>query len=190
MLYAKNDATSYQNDFNKRFTNFCVKAPVLLSFSIGPKSVGVVEEVTNTVYEFEWDYTIPVKEFIRSIKDLLVEKCYPYIIKSNIQTIPMTIEEQTDIIQKGTPIDEVPTTKKIVSKEKYLIDKVIVYKDIFILNNLNTNKTYRYHLNKSSIYFLKNLQKKKMNPEEAGSFFFNHSELMNEIIPKDEYAKG
>ncbi len=185
MLYTRKDSKSYEMEFKKRFTNFCEKSPILLSFTTSASLVQVIDESQDTVYEFPWDYTIDVKEFIHAIKQVLIQNCYPIIIKISKTEIPTTIEEQTKIAQSGVPIDTIPTKKVLLSKKEYLIDKVIIYKDTFILIDKETLEVFRYKLNKSSVFFLKNIRNGKFSKEQAGDFFFDNAELLNKIDTKE-----
>lgn len=189
MLYNKHDVQTYEKDFKKKFTNFCEKSPILLSFSLTPTSVQVIDESKDFVYEFNWDFTIPVKEFIFTIKKVLVENCYPKIIRIEEEVEPLSIKEQTKLIEEGYKIDSIPTTKNIIKKVEYLIDKVIVYRDIFIIRNLLTEEVERYKLNNSSIFFLKKIRNGKFTPEEAGSFFFDNATFLNKIGEQCEEEK-
>ncbi len=184
MLYNKHDSQSYEKEFKKKFTNFSEKSPILLSFSITPTCVQVVDESSDNVYEFPWDYTLTVKEFIHAIKEVLLKSCYPRIIKteSYIENIPL--EEQTKLIEEGVPISKVPTKREIKLQHEYLIDKVIVYRDIFLLRDQQTMKMSRYKLNKSSIFFLKKIRNGIFTREEAGNFFFDNAVFMNDIEEK------
>ncbi len=188
MIYNKHDSITYEKEFKKRFTNFGEKAPILISFNTTPTCVQVIDESNDTVYEFPWDYTLTVKEFIHAIKEVLVKACYPVIIKTEKEEKPLSIEEQTRLIERGMPLDDVPTKKTIQTQINYLIDKVIVYRDIFLLKEIDTGKVSRYKLNKSSIFFLKKIRNGTFTPEEAGNFFFDKAELLNEV--EDNSAKG
>jgi len=181
MLYNKHDVQTYEKEFKKKFTNFCEKSPILVSFSVTPSCVQVIDESKEIVYEFPWDFTLTVKEFIHIIKDILVKNCYPRIIKSDRTKEVVSIEEQTLLAKGGVPIDQIPTIREVVKKTEYLIDKVVVYRDIFIVKNMKTNMSERYKLNNSSVFFLKKIRNGKFTPEEAGNFFFENSTFLNTI---------
>ena len=182
MLYEKNDAQKYIIEFKKKFTNFAEKAPILLSYTTSPTKVQVVDEGTNTVYEFDWDFTISIKTFIHGIKSVLVENCYPILTHRQIFRRPLTPDEQVQLVAEGVALDQIPPYKEEIEIKKYLIDKVIVFKDIFIIKDLETGRIFRYKMNKSSVFFLQKLRMKKMSSEEAAEYFFQNSTLLNEII--------
>ena len=79
MLYNKTDSNKYVSEFKTRFANFAQKAPILLSFIVADNKVTVIHENSQTAYDFEWDFTIPVKSFIHEIKQVLSDNHYPRI---------------------------------------------------------------------------------------------------------------
>lgn len=181
MLYSKTNAFVYQKEFQKRFTNFCDKSPVLLSFNMTPTNVQVIDETQDFVFEFLWDYTLSPKGFIHAIKEVLQKKCYPRIIRTEILVESIPPEEQAKMIEDGRDISKVPTKKEIKRYTEYIIDKIIVYKDIFVLRDIGTNRLFRYKLNKSSIFFLKKLRNGQTTKETAGQFFFDNATFLNEL---------
>ena len=185
MLYEKNDSNLYIKEFRKKFSNFAEKAPMLLSYSVSPQKVSVIDESTNMVYEFEWDFTIPVKSFIFGIKKIL-SKNYPVLIQELQKEIHLTPEEQSKLISEGVSVDSVPVSKKEIVTRKFIIDKVIINKDIFILKEAGTDRLFRYKLNKSSVIFLKKIRAGELNEKEAGKYFFKNSTFLGEIISKKE----
>jgi hypothetical protein len=182
MLYSKIDADSYKKQFKKKFENFCVKAPCLLSFVISDTGVQVIHENSETVYMFEWDFCAPIKSFIYEIKQTLLEKHYPRIIQVIEHNELMTPEEQANLIASGTAVDAVPLFKSWIEKKEYIITHVIVPRDTFILEDSKTGEKFRYHLKMSSVFFLKNYRLGKFDSmEDAGDWFFKKAELLNKI---------
>jgi len=186
MLCERNDSQSYIRDFQKRFNNFAEKAPILLSYSTHPKGVSVIDEGKSTIYEFDWDFTVPVKAFIHGIKEVLSAKAYPTIILTQKKEELVTEDEAADLMAMGVDADQVPETKVRTSKVSFMIDKVIVFKDTFILKNLHTGQLSRYKLNKSSVVFLKKLRSGALNPSTAGTYFFENATFLNDIESKEE----
>ena len=187
MLCEKIDSQSYMEDFKKRFVNFVEKSPVKLSIIITPTEVQVIDEYTQQGHAFTWDFSIPVKSFIHGIKQNLVERCYPVNHKVEHIEVPVSEKEQIELASKGLPLDNIPTRVYKKRVTEYLIDKVVIYKDMFILVDRATGQSYRYKLNKSSVFFLKDLRSKKFNRETAGDFFFANATLMNEIHQKESF---
>lgn len=184
MLCTKVDSSKYVSEFKERFSNFAQKAPILLSFVTTDREVQIIHENTGIAYNFEWDFTIPVKSFIHEIKQSLSDNHYPRVVLEREESVQLTPEEQADLLAQGTAIDQLPVVKKLLLKELYRIDKVIALKDVLILVEESTQKTFRYKMNYSCIYFLKNYRTGKYKTlEEAGAFFFSHSTLLNELAP-------
>jgi hypothetical protein len=176
------DSSKYIGEFRERFSNFAQKAPVLLSFITTDANVQVVHENSGTAYTFVWDYSVPVKSFIHEIKQVLSDNHYPRIYHITKEEIHLTPEEQAQLLMEGESSATLPTTKIVETKELYKIDKVIALKDIFIIQSEETYKMYRYKMNYSSIFFLKNYRAGKYKSiEEAGAFFFSKSELLGEM---------
>lgn len=192
MLYNRSDSSTYIQEFRKRFTNFCEKSPVLLSFTTTGTGVKVINESTDVVYDFEFDYTLPVKQFIFGIKQILVEECYPILNLVIEEEESISMEEQIAIAtDEDTPIEKVPTKRIVEKSKRFLIDKVIIFRDTFIVKDLTTEKMYRYKLNGSAVLFLNNMRssedrKSHLTPEKAAQYFFKHSQLLNEIVEKQD----
>jgi hypothetical protein len=187
MLYNKGDSSQYIQEFKKRFTNFCEKCPLLISFTTTPNGVQVIDETSNDVYEISWDFAIPVKSFIHGIKNMLIDKgCYPIIYKIEEGEESVSHEEQLQMAIDGESLDSIPVRRYKKHMTRLLIDKCVIFKDIFILKDLDTNKVFRYKLNKSSVFFLKKMRSGKLTQEEAGKYFFEHATFLNNIISKEE----
>jgi hypothetical protein len=182
MLYQKSDSSLYVQEFKRKFSNFADKAPILISYTTTPTGVQVINETTSLVYEFSWDFTIPVKSFIHGIKQILVENCYPILEKLEEIEEDLSEEDQIKLASEGTPLDEIPTKCKIGRYHKYLIDKCIIIKDIFLLKDLETDRMYRYQMNKSSVFFLQKMRSGKLNPAQAAEYFFKNTTLLNEVV--------
>lgn len=187
MLYQKNDSQSFVAEFKKRFSNFAEKAPLLLSYTTTPGAVQIIDESTDDVFEIPWDYSIPVKSFIFGIKQYLIQKDrYPILNKVEAEEEEIPTSEQITMAVDGTELGKIPVKRYKKHIRVYRIDKVIVFKDIFIIQDLETEKMYRYRMNKSSVFFLKKIRSGRLNREQAASYFFENSVLLNEIVPKEE----
>ena len=68
MIYKKVDSKKYREEFDKKFSNFGDKAPIVISVMPDEFGVTIVHENSGSRYFYEWDYTIPVKAFIHKIK--------------------------------------------------------------------------------------------------------------------------
>lgn len=185
MLYNKYSADKYKADFSKKFSNFCNKSPVLLSFVTTESKVIVVHSNSKKSYDFPWDFTVPLKSFIFQIKQVLVENHYPRIVQVIKEAVTLSAEEKAQLLVEGTSPQDLPATKDIVTKRFWRIDRVVVYKDQFILVDEDTEEQYQYKMRKSCIFYLRNYRTGKYKSlEEAGEAFFNQSTLLNRIEPR------
>lgn len=178
MLQNKVDSERYKAEFIKKFSNFCEKSPVLLSFVMTDTGASVIHANTGKRYEFPWDYSTPVKYFIHSIKEVLVNNHYPRMVETVVSDTPLTAEEQASYFERG---EEIPLTKRETRQRVWRIDRVIVFKDIFILVDEETGEQYRYKLNKSCVFFLKNYRSGKYSLESAWEYFVKNSVLLNKL---------
>lgn len=187
MLYSKTDSNKYIAEFKERFANFAQKAPILLSFIVTESKVTVIHENSGGSYDFEWDFTIPVKSFIHEIKQVLSDNHYPRIERVTSTAVAYTPEEQAVLLASGEfALENLPSSRLVESCETFRIDKVIALKDVFILQSEKDFKAYRYKMHYSSIFFLKNYRTGKYaSIAEAGAFFFAKSELLNELTSRD-----
>ncbi len=186
MLHTKIDSERYKAEFIKKLSNFCEKSPVLLSFVTADEGVTIIHANTGARYEFPWDFTKPVKSFIHEIKDVLVARHYPRMLEHITSEVQLTPEEQAVLLEEGTEPDKIPSTRSVVTDRTWRIDRVIVWRDIFILVDEDTNEQYRYKLNKSCVFFLKNYRSGKFTLESAWDYFSKNAVLLNKIEPKLE----
>jgi len=180
----------------KKLLSFCEKCPCVLSIKTavhqGEDGVFVIHKNTGMQYFFPWDFNVEPKDFIHNIKSFLEKKHYPILIETITEEHKLTKEELALMVEEGRSIQELPQyEKRIKEKKLWRIDKVILWKDIVILvqidNKGNTiSNQYRYKYNKNLVIFLKKYRSGEYaDLEEAGNEFFNNSILVNEITPKE-----
>ena len=185
MLCKTIDSSSYIADFKKRFSNFCDKSPILLSYIVTGDTVKVVIEDIDEVITFPIQYTIDVKSFIYGIRQVLIKRAYPVLERVIKTDRPITEDERLKMIEDGVTLELLPSSIEEELVKKYLIDRVIIYKDTFILKEIDTGKLFRYKLNKSSVFFLRKLRMGKLSEQEAAEYFFENAELLNEITQQE-----
>jgi hypothetical protein len=160
---------------------------MLLSFTTTPTSIQIIDENTNNIYDVEYDFSIPVKSFIHGIKNLLIENgCYPTMEKVEKSKEDVGKEEQLKMAVEGTPLESIPVQRYKKHVKTFRLEKLIVYKDIFIIRDLEEDKLFRYKLKSSSVFFLKKMRSGKINLEQAAEFFFSNAELLGEVLNKEE----
>lgn len=181
MIYTKIDAVKYREEFVSKFTNFGDKAPIMLSFATDEFGVTIIHENTGKKYFYEWDYSIPVKNFIHEIKKDLSYNHYPRISRVVIEEIPLTADEAADLIAEGTSVDEVPSFKTQEKTQVFRIDKILAMKDEMILVDEESGEQSVYKT-PSGIYFLKKYREGAFKDiAEAGDSFFKKSTLITKL---------
>jgi hypothetical protein len=181
MLHQKIQSEKYKAEVIKKLSNFCDKAPVLLSFVTQDDGVTLIHTNSGLRYFYPWDFTLPVKSFIYNIKQDLIKNHYPRLLQVVKEQVSLTPEEQAKLLEEGVEPGSLPSSKEVMREKLWRIDRVIVWKDIFILVDEETQEQYRYKMNKSCIFFLKNYRNGKYTLESAADYFFEHSELLNRI---------
>lgn len=180
----------------KKLLSFCEKCPCVLSIKTavhqGEDGVFVIHKNTGMQYFFPWDYSVEPKDFIHNIKSFLEKKHYPILVETITEEHKLTKEELALMVEEGKSIQELPQyEKRIKEKKLWRIDKVILWKDIVILVQIDSkgntiSNQYRYKYNKNLVIFLKKYRSGEYaDLEEAGNEFFNNSILVNEITPKE-----
>lgn len=184
MLHTKIDSERYKAEFIKKLSNFCEKSPVLLSFVTADDGVTLIHANTGKKYTFSWDFTKPVKAFIHEIKEVLVANHYPRMIETIKTEVPLTPEEQARLLEEGTDPKDLPSFRTVTTQRVWRIDRTIVWRDVFIIIDEGTGEQYRYKLEKSCIFFLKNYRSGKFTLETAWDYFKKNSVLLNKIEAK------
>jgi len=187
MTYENIDGDKYIGVVMRKLLNFSEKCPVSISIVTetinGENGVTIIHKNSGQKYFFAWDYNLDPKDFVHSIKETLVENHYPRIIETLYEETEVTSAELATMLEAGTPIEGLPkTVKKVTGTVTWRIDKVIMWRDIFILLNEDTQKQYRFKLNTSSVVFLKDYRSGVYTSlEAAGKYFFDNAILLNEI---------
>jgi len=189
MLHTKIDSERYRAEFIKKFSNFCEKSPVLLSFVTTDANVTVIHANTGKKYEFDWDFTKPVKAFIHEIKEVLVANHYPRMIETITTEVPLSPEEQAQLLEEGSDPASLPTNRTETTERLWRIDRCIVWRDIFILIDEATGEQSRWKMNKSVIFFLKNYRAGKFSLTSAWDYFSKNSVLLNTIELKNSTSE-
>jgi hypothetical protein len=146
----------------------------------------VIDETEGSVYEISWDFSIPVKSFIHGVKRMLIDKRgYPIIHKILEGEESVSSEEQIQMAVEGADLDSIPVKRYRKHITPFQIDNVIVFKDIFIIENLETGAMSRWKLNKSSVFFLKKMRSGKLTRDEAGRYFFENATHLNDIEARE-----
>jgi len=186
MINEKLNTEGYRKQVYSKFISFSEKSPILLDVSTVSNSnkEGLLVEIKNTTQSFfyEWDYSVEPKVFIHSIK-LDLEKYYPELNEIIYEEHEITSSEVMSFMERGYKISEIPKMiKSEIGKRTWVIDKVIVWRDIAILVNKETREQFRYKLSTNLVLFLKKYRTNGFsNSVEAGAYFFERASLLNKI---------
>ena len=118
MIYKKVDSKKYREEFDKKFSNFGDKAPIVISVMPDEFGVTIVHENSGSRYFYEWDYTIPVKAFIHKIKQDLSHNHYPRICRKEIVPISAIRKGSIKTRIEQARSEEMAAVKLIEEEEK------------------------------------------------------------------------
>lgn len=197
MMYSHLEGKKWVSQTMKRLLSFCDKCPVLLSIRTclkdGKDGVYVIHQNTGTEYFFEWDYSKDPKDFVHDIKTFLQTKHYPLMIETVYEIHEFSNDELVAQLEDGKSLDSLYKAEKRKSYKLWMIDKVIVPKDIFILQQLDPKTKQpigsfvRYKMNSPSIIFM-NDYRNGVFPTltDAGNAFFSQSVMIDMIHKKGD----
>lgn len=179
----------------RKLISFCDKSPILLKIRTcvnnGSDGVTLIHVNSGREYFFPWEYGEDPKKFIHNIKNTLKYKHYPILVEDIVEDYKYSMEELAQMVEEGKSVNDLPErTKKVVGRKYYLIDKVVMWKDVIILEETDSArsmiekpKQYRFKYNGSIMYFLKKYRNGDFKTiEEASKEFFDNSIMVNEII--------
>lgn len=181
-------------EFNKRFTSFAGKAPMLISFFVTPDGVRIYEGDSGSpdckvaLYKL-FDYSKSVKENIKDIKDYLLEHHYPKFSTIVTEKRELTQDDVRELMDKGLSASEIleVNVKEVSRKVTYRVEKVIIMRDELFLRNLETGRCYRYKMKTPVSIFLRTYREAK-DKDTVFPLFAAKSIFLNEIY--DNYEEG
>lgn len=183
----------------KKLISFCEKCPCVLAIRTasqnGQDGVFIIHKNTGLEYFFPWDFTKDPQVFIHDIKEYIKPRHYPLLIETEYEDHQLTPQELATMVECGKSIKELPKyERRIKSQKLWRIDKVILWKNIVIMERVPMKKDevvptsqFRFKYNKNLVIFLKKYRSGEFKDlQEAGDAFFNENSsiLINEIIPK------
>jgi len=178
----------FLDEFKRRFSNFCNKAPVILTFKITPSSCYLKDLEKGIVHKFDFNHLENVKQNIKKIKDWLIENIYPKMIEETFIEKNLSTEEIEKLIDSGLDEEEAIMKKNIqITETVWVIEKLIIKRDELFVKNLKNNKMYRYKMNIPSTLFLKKIRSGDMTKKEVFNYFYAKSTLIAEM--KEEITK-
>ena len=129
----------FKSIFEKKFTSFCEKAPLYLTYKIIGNLVEVKDMTQKEIWEkqYELDFSRTEKWNVKCIKDDL-EKRYPKI--RFIYDKPLADEKATKLISEGYRIEEVMDMSEKEEVEKYKIIKILNDNNELIIRDLENGE--------------------------------------------------
>ena len=207
ILDSKNGKKWISNAMDKLHA-YLNRAPILVSDITGTENcvdgVHIIHESTKTKMFFPFpspEFDEDPKIWVHNIKDNLLQ-FYPRIIENVVEKRAMSPTEMALFVEHGGDYKNVPTeTEEVILQKLWRIDKVQVYKDIFILQ-LEATRTSKdapwQHVDEcvpvqnrykfqggSSVFFLNKYRNLGFtNQVEAGKDFFENSIFIDELQQK------
>lgn len=180
LLESNVDTTEFQKIFDKKFSNFCDKAPLLISYQLTPMGVIVKNIYSQESNEFKFNFEKEVSQNIFDIKTWLVENWYPTLVDLEEKVNEYSAEELSLLMQKeGLSLDQALKARKVSEvKTVWRIEKVILKRDELFVRNISTDQLFRYKMRMPTTIFLQRLRD-RYTKEEAFSVFKEKASIIS-----------
>lgn len=195
------DGRKWTSKAMEKLKAFLERAPILVSNIIGTENgkdgVFIILESTKTKKFFPFEYELEPKVWVHNIKEALIPD-YPRLFESITESHILTPAEKAELASERGTISNIPDfEERVVLKNCWRIDKVLHYRDIFILYLEGTATTgedgkdifkeskehimRRFKYCSSSVLFLKKIRNNEFADMESWSkdFFENSIPLDN-----------
>ena len=173
----------WKEEFTKKLSNMLKKCPASFRMRIDSEkgdSVCYITHIgTNKKYRYTLDYNENVKDFIAKIKqDISIH--FPILQQDIYKMVELTPIEIAKKCEMSNSVEVDMMENRLIATKFWRIDKVILWKNTFILVNQNDKSEKQlYKFNGSSVSFLRNYRMGKFNSlKEAGDTFFSKAELI------------
>ena len=180
LLESNVDTTEFQKVFDKKFSNFCDKAPLLISYQLTPMGVIVKNIYSQEDKEFNFNFGKEVSQNIFDIKTWLVDNWYPTMVDIEETIDEYSAEELSSLMrEEGLSLDEALKARRVSEKETvWRIEKVILKRDELFVRKISTNQLFRYKLRMPTTIFLQRLRD-RYSKEEAFSVFKEKASIIS-----------
>lgn len=185
-----------------KLINYLKRAPVMATATTTTQKLvdGVeieIEGVEDAPF-FKFDYDKEPKVWVHDIKEELKDY-YPRLIEDVYEDVELTPEEMAIKIEQGADPSSIKKSEsRLIKQNCWRIDKVLCYKDIFLLylegelkNGSITPvepKMARFKYNGSSVLFMDKLRREQNfeNLIANSKEFFSRATFINEVNIKNE----
>lgn len=90
------------------------------------------------------------------------------------------------LLRQEVTLSEGETEEALVKKTLYVLDKIILFNDLFILENSETGEKEFFKFTKNSYLFVKQLKEKADDAEALGLYFFQNAEKLEKEKKEDK----
>lgn len=179
-----NPPSDYMRAFEKKFSSFCERAPIYVSFSTEGNFVHLELQPSDTRLSIQIEEHIPIFENIRKIFVILREKVYPKMKKVVSQFVePSAQELRHKVEQEGWALSEAyqSLSHREVS-EIYVVTKIDLRKNTLLIEQDNKKFVYKLPV-VPVVSFIKMLS---ADTESNWELLQQNGTLLYEVKPKGE----
>lgn len=206
MIESSIDGRKWSSNALEKLKAFLERSPLMVTNIIGTDNgkdgVFIIIESDKKKIFFPFDYEIDPKLWIHNIKDTLIPY-YPRLVENIMEPHILTPKEKADMATTTGTITDIPDFEnRVISRNCWRIDKVLHYRDIFILYlegivkmDDSGNESFvkvtkpvmrRYKYCSSSVIYLKKLRNNEFkNVEEWSKEFFDGSIPLDDLKIKE-----
>jgi hypothetical protein len=182
--YSENNTKEFLDEFLKRFSSFLETVPSLFSFSLKGTKVIVLEVYSKEEFEWDLNFSISVKDNIKTIKEKFISGFFPVLVQILIDEESYSAKELLDMIDDGIITENQITSikKKKERKEEWIIEKVFFSKSTLLVKHKSSSKSYICKMKFPITTFLRYLREGTIGTEkEVWDFFWRKSQIEKEL---------
>ena len=182
MIGSKTSNRQWEKEFAKKLNSILKKAPAIFSVNWHDHGVTIIHDNSKYFYQIAFDYNKDIKDLIHDIKVHCLKNHYPLIIKTDEVMRELTKEELAEKIASTDNISNVEKMKKETLEEMWRIDRVLLWKDIFIIVNDTKKVAREMKFNGNSAGFLYKFRNGKFDSlQAAGKEFFDNAIYIRDL---------
>lgn len=181
MIVSDNQRRDFIEQFEKKFSSFCERAPVYLSYSISSDNLFLENKSTGNVMRFSLEDR-PVGDIIFGIRKYLKSHEYPKVTQVITKFVEPSVSDlNAYMTENDCSFDDafnVLSHKEV--RKTYVIDKINLRQNQILLEDLD-GEQYLYQMNMPVALFLKKISTGSMNSEESFTFLEKDSSFLYKI---------
>ncbi len=196
MFVERRQDNRFIQEFEHRFSKFCERAPLFLSFTVEGGGVTIESPLclegdlpskpSNYKMRMDFKFNFSVEENILIIRDWLKHNWYPRLIEEKETEFPLTVEQINEIVeQEKIPLHEAVLRKRKIEKRvHWIITKLNLKKDEILVENQDTLRVAVYKMKIPTIMFVKRIRERQIDPLQGWTELSRHGELLYYVEPK------